>query len=722
MNKNLPIIARETEILSALENNSVVIITAETGSGKTTQVPQMTSNAGYYTTVTEPRRLVTRSIAKRVADELGVELGTKVGFNTAFERNFSRQTNIMFVTDGLQLVKELGGKNSRKRVLIIDEAHESNLNIEVLLAWSKKQIKEGSDLKVIVMSATLDVDALAEFYGKSITACINVEGRMHKVVEEASIGSVEMNVQRLVNLGHNVLVFEPGKREIEELRTNLNYSSETAVVLPLHSELPIEEQDKVFKSYDVPKVVIATNIAQTSITIPDIDAVVDTALEKRIELLNGIEQLVIENISKADAMQRKGRAGRTKEGVYVYCNTTSYDKLDEYISPDIERLSLESVVLRLADIGIDAENFEFFHQPSMENIKAAKDVLLKIGAMDHNGNITDIGKLMTKMPTSVRSSRMLVEAKKRGVLLDMVDIVSIYEVGGIRARVVERIRTNPCTSLEFLSQLKLFQRVQNEMKAYKEKGILIRDLTDFEKNFLFAGVNKKAYYQVLDVRSKLIKVLSRIFNEYITSTNDVKQIKLSCMSAFIDHIYFCGNNVFNETEKDFIVDNKALVYNSMEFEMGLPKIINFIDKRWGEKKQLKVISWPIVTSSEELEELNADLIKYTEEKIYDIDNNSIYIEKTKSIGNHSRIVVHDKLEHTYAEDFFEAAALYLASAVKGGRYVSTSYPIIREIVEKNENNGRSEEELKDFFYKQLDTFDIDDLYDIDEALIEQFVA
>jgi len=429
MNTSLPIYNYKEQITKAVKTHAVTIITAETGSGKSTQVPQYLYNVGYDVVVTEPRRMAAWSLAQRVAEEMETPLGEIVGFRTAFERNDSPSTSVLYCTDGLELVKTLTDTKDRQRVLIIDEVHEWNCNIETLVGWCKKKIQEGWCTKVVIMSATLEQKSLTEYFENNVCA-LEVPGKIFPVsFKQKQEEDLIPSILAMIYEERNTLVFVPGKREIKEVMEKLSKCDIKAEILPLHGELDSEEQKKCFKSYALPKVVVATNVAQTSITIPDIDAVVDTGKERRAEVKEGIQGLFLRNISKADCMQRKGRAGRTKEGKYILCSSVPFEDREEFSVAEIQRSLLDQIVLRLATIGIDAIGFPFFHHPEMKSLEMAKQNLIDLGALKENNEVTPIGYKMVKMPVSVQTARMIIEAEKYGVTEDVIKIASILEIG-----------------------------------------------------------------------------------------------------------------------------------------------------------------------------------------------------------------------------------------------------------------------------------------------------
>src|SRR3989338_6248902 len=282
MNNLLPISALKAEIMRAVKDNRVVIITAETGGGKPTQVPQFLLEEGHTMVVTEPRRLAARTVSARVAEEFGCDFGYQIGYRTAYEWKWCEHTSCLFCTDGLALVRELV-RVGRHDILVLDEVHEWNLNIEVLAAWVKKELELGAKFKVVLMSATIEAEKLSAFFWNA--PIITVPGRQFPVEDKSPSGKdMAGEAIALLQQGRNVLVFQPGKREIGETVEAIKASGIAAEVIPLHGDLEPEEQAMAFRRYQRPKCVVSTNVAQTSVTIDDIDAVVDSGLERRTEV------------------------------------------------------------------------------------------------------------------------------------------------------------------------------------------------------------------------------------------------------------------------------------------------------------------------------------------------------------------------------------------------------------------------------------------------------
>ena len=443
-NKELPIADYQEQILAAVDSSQVTIITAETGAGKSTQVPQYLAEHGYTKViVTQPRILAARNLSKRVREEWALRNSEDseaiIGYRTAHERDDHPDNQILYCTDGLQLVRELTGAGTNKgQVLVLDEVHEWNENMEVLLAWAKKRAEQEPRFKIVIMSATIDTAPLSEYFATE--SVISVPGRSYPVTKQRGTDIVSEIMGQLENPGANMLVFLPGKAEIEAVREFVKVKAhEVSVpVLPLHSQLTLEEQQLAFGNYPNGKIILSTNIAQTSVTIDDIDMVLDSGLERRSEVRNGVEGLFIAQISQADCLQRAGRAGRTKPGTYILAplDNMPCDEIDdrpEYGVPEILRSLIDRLTLRLASIGIDIEELDFYHDPSHSAIKRAKHTLRSLGALTPAGKVTEIGRAMERFPVESSYGRMLVEAESlpKSTQIKLASIIAIQEVGGI---------------------------------------------------------------------------------------------------------------------------------------------------------------------------------------------------------------------------------------------------------------------------------------------------
>jgi HrpA-like RNA helicase len=448
----LPIDPFEDEICDAAMNNRVTILVANTGGGKSTRVPQMMLRAGFERVYeTQPRRAAARNVHMRILEEAGINYGKEaasamVSYRTAGEREGPEDAQIVLATDGLQLAKELHGNGSRdNEVLIIDESHEANANIDLLMGVVKKLLSEKPNLKVIIMSATMNAESVAEFFavdGEPEPPILRIPGRtfpiesseepestvLKEILKEAiSLSASLKNATGETDekVANGILAFMPGVREIKDtidaVRDKLPPEiAETAHILPFHADLSVEEQQAAINSYSTGiKIIVATNIAQTSLTIPDVVTVIDSGYERRVELdEEGVQSLVLHPISRADADQRMGRTGRVGPGKYKLTKMDEksgfvpYDMRELYPTPEILRTDIVRHTLRIAAIGWDMSTLELPHPVSQRSIEQALATLKVLGALDEGGTVTSVGKRMNDFPVRVQLARMLVEADR----------------------------------------------------------------------------------------------------------------------------------------------------------------------------------------------------------------------------------------------------------------------------------------------------------------------
>lgn len=458
--KELPVVEHREEILSALKAHQVVVVVSDTGSGKTTQLPKMVAEAmesdGRRIGCTQPRRIAAASVAKRVAEELKVPLGEFVGYQVRFEDKTTESTRIKFMTDGILLAETQGDPMLKQYdVLILDEAHERSLNIDFLLGYLKRLLVKRRDLKLVISSATLDAGSFATFFGteKNPVPVIEAPGRMYPVEEHFMPGSddedVSQQVARAVDwLGEiepngDVLVFLPGEREIRECADVLEgrqYSN--TEVLPLFARLGLADQQRVFNPGNKRRLILATNVAETSLTIPRIACVVDSGLARvsRWAPGKGVQRLLIEPVSQASARQRKGRCGRIRDGVCVrlYEEDDLVDR-PEFTDPEIRRSSLAGVILRMKSLGLpDIEDFPFLDPPAPKAISEGYRTLREVGALDKKKQLTDYGRRMSRLPVDPRLGRMLIEARSEKSLSEMLPIIAALESNDPRERPAEK--------------------------------------------------------------------------------------------------------------------------------------------------------------------------------------------------------------------------------------------------------------------------------------------
>jgi len=476
---SLPVSARKDEIMAALNAHQVVIVCGETGSGKTTQLPKIAlamgrgrcnakaGERGRLIGHTQPRRIAATSVAKRIAEELQTPLGDVVGYKVRFNDRLSPGASVKLMTDGILLAETQTDPLLKSYdTIIIDEAHERSLNIDFLLGYLKQILPRRPDLKVVVTSATIDADRFARHFADARgnpAPVLMVSGRTYPVeqryrpFEESRDHDLNDAIAEAVDevwVGRpagDILIFLPGEREIRDaadhLRKHLAHSPLTrgTEVLPLFARLSQAEQDRVFDTHGAPRIVIATNVAETSLTVPGIKYVIDpgTARVKRYSYRSKVEQLLIEPVSQAAANQRAGRCGRVSDGVCIRL----YDEKDfasrpRFTDPEILRSSLAAVILRMKSLhlggeGARVEDFPFLDMPSGRAIADGIQLLQELGAMDEAQALTPLGAELARLPLDPRVGRMIVEARERGALREVLVIAAALSVQDVRDRPLE---------------------------------------------------------------------------------------------------------------------------------------------------------------------------------------------------------------------------------------------------------------------------------------------
>ena len=457
----LPISARRDEIRSAIEAHPVVIVCGETGSGKTTQLPKMLLQMGRGAKArighTQPRRIAARSVAARIAEELKTELGEQVGYKVRFQDKVGPRCMLKVMTDGILLAETQSDPELRQYdSIIIDEAHERSLNIDFLLGYLKRLLPRRPDLKVVITSATIDSERFSRHYGGA--PVIEVSGRLYPVEvlyrevagdAEDTTRDEEENaladaVEEACSHGPgDVLVFLPGEREIRDAAESIGRRRlRDTEILPLYGRLSSSEQDRVFRPGPERRIVLATNVAETSLTVPRIRYVVDSGLArvKRYSYRNKVEQLRVENISQAAAMQRAGRCGRVADGVCVRLYTEEdYSRRPAFTDPEVLRSSLAAVILRALSLGLGkVEEFPFLDPPAPRAIADGYALLAELGAVDEENALTDLGRELARLPLDPRISRMLVGAREEGCLEEVLVIAAALSVQDPRDRPLEK--------------------------------------------------------------------------------------------------------------------------------------------------------------------------------------------------------------------------------------------------------------------------------------------
>jgi ATP-dependent helicase HrpA len=520
--EDLPVSGRRADIAKALQENQVIIVCGETGSGKTTQLPKICLELGRGQKAlighTQPRRIAASSTAKRIAQELGSPLGEHVGFKVRFNDTLTKGASVKLMTDGILLAETQTDPLLRAYdTIIIDEAHERSLNIDFLLGYLKQLLPRRPDLKVIITSATIDADRFARHFGKGDKPApvIEVSGRLYKVevryrpVERDAVAggapdaakpmpkaqaarekrdlmdAVVDGVDEVCRLGSgDVLVFLPGEREIRDCAEALRKHHPPHVeILPLFARLSVEEQERVFRISNARRIVLATNVAETSLTVPGIRYVVDAGLArvKRYSFRNKVEQLQVEPIAQSAANQRAGRCGRVADGVCVRL----YDEMDfnqrpKFTEPEILRSSLAAVILRMKSLHLtDVETFPFIEPPQGRAIADGYQLLQEVGAVDDANELTPLGHKLAKLPLDPRVGRMILAALENACLTEMLIIASALSVQDPRDRPMEHQQAADEAhkkfadeKSEFISYIKIWKWFDNAVEHKKTNRLL----------------------------------------------------------------------------------------------------------------------------------------------------------------------------------------------------------------------------------------------------------
>src|SRR5215470_12467412 len=479
---DLPVSQRKDEIAAAIRDHQVVIVAGETGSGKTTQLPKICLELGRGVAGqighTQPRRIAARAVAERISDELGTEIGTAVGYKVRFTDKSSDSTLIKVMTDGILLAEMQRDRQLRRYdTLIIDEAHERSLNIDFILGYLKRLLPSRPDLKVIITSATIDPERFSAHFaggesGKQSGGApiIEVSGRTYPVEvryrplddPDYPAGEPKDQVQGICDAlaelraagPGDVLVFLSGEREIRDTADALAEQPGDLEVLPLYARLSAAEQHRVFQPHQRPRVVLATNVAETSLTVPGIKYVIDpgTARISRYSQRTKVQRLPIEPVSRASADQRKGRCGRTSDGICIRLySEEDFAARPEFTDPEILRTSLASVILQAAALGLGkVADFPFVDPPDSRNVTDGIRLLEELGAISPGGSgaggrppgtprpgatrLTAVGRKLARLPVDPRFGRMILEAGHRGCLREVLIITAALSIQDPRER------------------------------------------------------------------------------------------------------------------------------------------------------------------------------------------------------------------------------------------------------------------------------------------------
>ena len=559
--ESLPVSQRKAEIEKLLSEHQVIVVAGETGSGKTTQLPKMCLELGLGNLGiighTQPRRIAARSVAARIAEELQTELGDLVGYKVRFNDQISDNTQIKLMTDGILLAEiQTDRFLNQYSCLIIDEAHERSLNNDFILGYLKQLLPRRPDLKVIITSATIDVERFSKHFNNA--PIIEVSGRTYPVEvryrpvaeedDQDQLQGILNAVDELQAEGRgDILIFMNGEREIRDTaealqKQNLKHTE----ILPLFARLSAQEQNKIFHPSGLNRIVLATNVAETSLTVPGIKYVIDpgTARISRYSYRTKVQRLPIEPISQASANQRKGRCGRVSEGICIRLySEEDFNNRPEFTDPEILRTNLASVILQMTALGLDdIEAFPFVDAPDKRHIQDGVKLLEELGAFEtvqtksgEKRRLTTIGRQLAQLPVDPRLAKMLLSAVDFGSVYELIIIVSALSIQDPRERPTdkqqasdEKHRRFADKKSDFLAFLNLWNYVQEQQKALTKNQFRRQCQKDF-LNYLRIREWQDIYQQIrLAVREMGLPINSE--------KAEYQQIHTALLSGLLSHI------------------------------------------------------------------------------------------------------------------------------------------------------------------------------------------
>ena len=581
LNETLPVSQYAPELIKAIQAHQVVIVAGETGSGKTTQLPKIALMAGRGVTGlighTQPRRLAARSVSQRIAEELGENLGQSVAFKVRFNESGSRDSLIKLMTDGI-LLAELASDRylTQYDTLIIDEAHERSLNIDFLMGYIRQILPKRPDLKVIITSATLDVERFSQYFHDA--PIFEVEGRSYPVEvryrplsdlpddhyiagsEDDAFDDLEELLPRAVieavrecyddatQKGHpqqaDILIFASTEQEIRDLQEALTrHAFSHTEILPLYARLALSEQQKIFNpSGRGRRIIIATNVAETALTVPNIRYVIDPGFARisRYSYRSRVQRLPIEAISQAAANQRKGRCGRVAPGVCIRLySEEDFNSRPEFTEPEIRRTHLASVILQMENLGLGSlHQFDFIDPPDYRLINDGQKLLIELGALkaDSSG-LTPLGKQMARMPIDPRLSRMLLGGAHFGSLAETLVVVSALSVQDVRERPNDKqAQADQKHALfrekdsDFLFYLKLWTQLQENKVALTEN-----QRRSFARKHYLSWLRIREWQKTYTQLAELCQQLKLSINELPASYENLHRALLTGLLSFIAH-------------------------------------------------------------------------------------------------------------------------------------------------------------------------------------------
>ncbi len=527
---DLPVTDKKDEIAELIQNNQVLILCGETGSGKTTQIPKICLDLGRgaagFIGHTQPRRIAARTVADRIAEELGQPIGRSVGYKVRFHDKTHDSSLVKLMTDGILLAESQNDPYlNQYDTIIIDEAHERSLNIDFLLGYMRWLLPKRPDLKLIITSATIDPERFSKHF--SDAPIINVSGRTYPVevryrplelIEEDDETSADLQ-QAIVDavdelhrdLPGDILIFLNGEREIRETTESLKkHNPAHCDILPLYSKLSVSEQERVFKPKGKSRIVLATNVAETSLTVPGIRSVIDTghARISRYSHRSKIQRLPIEKISQASANQRAGRCGRVAEGICIRLySEEDFLARPQFTEPEILRTNLSSVILQMSSLKLgDIEDFPFVEPPEDKMIRDGKTSLHEVNALDKNGQITPVGRQLAKIPTDPKLARMLLAADKLNCLKEVAIIVSALSIQDPREKPADKMQQAESKHAEYKIDDSDFLTILNIWNVFEEqkKHLSNNKIRKYCKEHFLSYIRMREWF---DIHAQIMQVI-----------------------------------------------------------------------------------------------------------------------------------------------------------------------------------------------------------------------
>ena len=732
---NLPVVEKKQAIYEAIKHHQVVIIAGETGSGKTTQIPKICLELGLgvkgYIGHTQPRRLAARSVANRIAEELKTEIGQLVGYKVRFSDHVSDSTLIKLMTDGILLAEIQQDKLLLQYdTIIIDEAHERSLNIDFILGYLKQLLPKRPDLKVIITSATIDVERFSNHFNHA--PIIEVSGRTYPVevryrpviFSEDSESDKNNDFQPIINAidelslesTGDILIFLTGEREIRDLADTLRkLELKHTEILPLYARLSASEQNRIFQPHNGRRIVLATNVAETSLTVPGIKYVIDPGLARisRYSYRTKVQRLPIEPISQASANQRKGRCGRTSDGICIRL----YDEQDflsrpEFTEPEILRTNLASVILQMTSLGLgDIAAFPFVESPDSRYIRDGIRLLEELGAIytkHHHYHLTDIGRILSQLPIDPRLARMLVEARQLGCIKEVMIITAALSIQDPRERPFdkqqasdEKHRRFADKESDFISFINLWNYIASQQAELS--GNQFRRLCQKEYlNYLRIREWQDVYTQI----RQTVKQLAFPINSQLA---DYRSLHIALLSGLLSHVgmkeiekheYIGARNI-----KFAIFPNSAIFKNQPKWCIASELVET--SRLWGRTAAKIEAEW--------IEPIAKHLVKYSysEPRWSKKQGTTIANEKVTLYGLPivaSRTVNYSKIDPILSRSLFIRHALVEGDWQTNHSFYKQNQKLINE-VEDLEHKSRRQDIL----------IDDDDLYNFYDERIDKSV-